>query len=188
MSRELLHPLLVVAAMLILVPLSDVEGQETTTYHATQRTNVRRGPGTEFDVRNTLSVGQEVPLGPIGPNGWAPIISPTGNPMGYVLARLLTAGAAPEGLRPQPAPPSYGWITGCENGELALETVNIWSTPNKGRVLGSLSGTSRSNLCRGARVEIIGTATDRVGNRQYHIRSTVNGLTGWVTYWFIVRE
>lgn len=167
---------------------ADVQEMESTTHHATSPVNVRAGPGTEYGVRNTLSSGQEVSLGRADENGWAPILDPGGQTIGHVLARLLERGPAPGGTQPKPVPARSGWITGCEDGELALETVNLWSTPNKGRVVGSLSGTSRSDRCRGAPVRIIGEATDRVGNRQFRVQSPTNGANGWVTYWFVVLE
>ena len=178
-------------ALLVAVALSVPAGLSAQEpYHAPQRVNVRTGPGTEYGIRNTLRVGQEVLLGVTDAAGWAPVVTPGGDPLGYVLARLMSRGPRPESLAPQSPPAQrFGWITGCENGSLEVPSVNVWRDRDRvgSRVVAQLPGTSSSNRCRGARVEIIDEGPGRMGQLRYRVR-TAQGVTGWVTHFFVILE
>ena len=81
-------------------------------------------------------------------------------------------------------------ITGCENGQLMVPVVNMWSKPGGiaagARVVGKLSGDGRADQglqCQGAVVEILD-----IQGHFIQIQSVVNGNVGWVTKPFIGRR
>jgi len=82
-------------------------------------------------------------------------------------------------------------ITGCENGELMVPEVNIWSVPGGltagATVVGRLSGDGRKDQglgCQGSVVRAI--ETKNVEGRIFiKIKTIVGSNTGWVTDSFI---
>lgn len=75
-------------------------------------------------------------------------------------------------------------ISGCENGELVLMAPNVWRTAQQTGIVFQLSGTSRSDECSGAVVEILDLQQVQ-GRWMTNIRSVVNGREGWISELFI---
>ncbi len=80
-------------------------------------------------------------------------------------------------------------ITGCENGTLLVPIVHMWEKANRPcHVVGKLSGTSQSDKCHGAIVNILDKKVDNNGRLRYKIKSIVNGNVGWVSYFFVGKK
>lgn len=85
-------------------------------------------------------------------------------------------------------------ITGCENGELMVPVVNIWSKPGGlmegATVIGKLSGDGRKEQglrCQGAVVKALETKS--IGGRTYiRIKTVVGSTSGWITDSFVGRS
>lgn len=76
-------------------------------------------------------------------------------------------------------------ISGCERGELVIMNPNIWASADRsGGVAFQLSGTSRTDTCAGAVVEIL-DFREASGQTMFNIRSVVNGREGWISELFI---
>ena len=104
---------------------------------------------------------------------------------------------APATADPVPAGPDVRprfHITGCEDGELMVRSVNLWSVPGGlaagATVTGTMGGDGLEEQglkCQGAVVveEERSTVDGRVNIR---VTSVVNGATGWVTDSFVGRD
>lgn len=82
-------------------------------------------------------------------------------------------------------------ITGCENGELLVPVVNMWSKPNNAAdIIGILSGDGREDKglkCQGAIVELL--EITKVNGRNFlKIKSVVNLKEGWITDSFVGKK
>ncbi len=84
-------------------------------------------------------------------------------------------------------------ITGCENGDLLLPLVNIWSQPPGSpgaRPIATLSGQGRpdgAGRCQGAIVAALEVRTTG-GRTHIKIESVVNGTIGWITDSFVGKK
>lgn len=125
-----------------------------------------------------------------------------------VLSLLILAacGAAPETDQHQAAAPGRAaepsrprtadrltHITGCENGELMVPVVRLWSKPGGlaegARPVGQLSGDGREDRglkCQGA-VVFIRDSRVVSGRQFYKVETVVGSQTGWLTDSFIGR-
>lgn len=85
-------------------------------------------------------------------------------------------------------------VTGCENGELMVPVVNMWSKPggiaSGAKVIGKLSGDGRSDQglkCQGSVVKVV--EVKKIGGRTFlKVQSVVNSKTGWVTDSYVGRK
>jgi len=85
-------------------------------------------------------------------------------------------------------------ITGCENGELALPVVRMWSKPGGivvgAKVVGKLSGDGRADQglkCQGAVVKLL--EIKKISGRTFlKIKSVVNSKIGWLTDSFVGKK
>lgn len=85
-------------------------------------------------------------------------------------------------------------ITGCENGQLMLPVINMWSKPggiaSGATVVGKLSGDGRADQglkCQGSVVKVI--EVKKTGGRVFlKVQSVVNSKTGWITDSFVGRK
>ena len=84
-------------------------------------------------------------------------------------------------------------ITGCENGELMVPVVNLWSKPggiiNGAKVIGKLSGDGRPELglkCQGSIVELL--EIKQVDGKTYLKIKTIYSDVGWVTDLFLGKK
>lgn len=75
------------------------------------------------------------------------------------------------------------FLTGCADGVLEVADINLWDSPQRSRVVGSLTGTSVEE-CNGAVVFVHETRPGR-GPEQVRVTSIVNGLEGWVSDHFV---
>ena len=76
-------------------------------------------------------------------------------------------------------------VTGCENGELVLPILNLFAGPPPARVMGKLSGTSRTDRCHGAFVNVLAT---QPGGRWVQVETVVRGDVGWISRLLIGRR
>jgi hypothetical protein len=85
-------------------------------------------------------------------------------------------------------------VTGCENGELVVPIVYLWSKPggaaNGARVVGQLSGDGRRDKglrCQGSVVGVVQIM--RMSGRTFiKVYSVVNSKVGWITDSFVGRK
>ena len=82
-------------------------------------------------------------------------------------------------------------VTGCENGELVVPVINMWSKPGGigagARVVGKLSGDGRGDQkskCQGAIVELL-EITNVNGRVFLKVKPVVNSESGWITDSFV---
>lgn len=85
-------------------------------------------------------------------------------------------------------------ITGCENGELLVPVVNLWSKPGGAitgaKIVGKLSGDGRKDQdlkCQGSVVRVLKFKKDS-GRTFLKVYSVVNSKVGWITDSFIGRK
>jgi hypothetical protein len=84
-----------------------------------------------------------------------------------------------------PADPMIGTrrhITGCENGKVVVPVVNLWNSPSRTRVVGTLSGEGGPDGCQGAVVVI-----RAVRGNFYEVEAVAGRQAGWVTEPFVGR-
>ncbi len=85
-------------------------------------------------------------------------------------------------------------VTGCENGELLVPVVNMWSKPGGfltgAKVVGKLSGDGREDQglkCQGAVVRTLEIRKFK-GRIFLKIKSVVNSKIGWITDSFVGKK
>ena len=84
-------------------------------------------------------------------------------------------------------------ITGCENGELLLRVVNMWSQPTiamGGRIIGQLSGDGRPDGVGRCQGSVVAALEIRVVGDRTHIKieTIVGGTIGWITDSFVGKK
>lgn len=94
--------------------------------------------------------------------------------------------AAPPASPAPLAPRRLAYVTGCENGELMLEQVNVFSAPQGGRVVGRLGATSPQDRCAGAVVKLVDSAQVS-GRRMYRVEPLIGETRGWLSELMIGR-
>lgn len=100
------------------------------------------------------------------------------------IALAVLAGASPAEAQTVGAP--Y-FITGCEHGEPIVPIVHLWNSPQRTRVVGRLSGSSRTDPCAGSPVLVreVRPAGDR---NLVRVETFIGGHSGWLTNLFIGRR
>ena len=84
-------------------------------------------------------------------------------------------------------------VDGCENGELVIPVVHLWSQPTiamGGRPIATLSGQGRADgvgRCQGAVVAALDVRTI-AGRTHIKVESVVNGTIGWITDSFVGKK
>jgi len=105
---------------------------------------------------------------------------------------LLSSTASVEARQVQPSELFH--ITGCENGELVVPVVKMWSKPGGiiagARVVGKMSGDGRKDQglkCQGTVVRVLEIKSIE-GRTFLRIRTVVNSKTGWISDSFVGRK
>lgn len=80
-------------------------------------------------------------------------------------------------------------LSGCNDaGEIEVPAIRVRAEPGgisaTNRLVGELSGTSRSDSCAGAIVTLV-ESVQREGRTFYQVASVVNEMEGWVSELFI---
>ena len=146
--------------------------------------NVRSAPGTSSGIVNQLSAGQPVLVGAPDGAGWAPVLTPGADTLGYVFAQLLGDSiAAPRPAARSPQLRASGRLVVCDGGT-PVGAVNLWDSPQRQR---ATSRVPTGSSCQGPRIEILAQRSGRCSGDCVRIRVVESGATGWVSEIFVER-